>query len=56
MGNQAVIHWLRANNRNGGVHVYPIILGPRPSSDTEASVKLLAEENGGRYRYVSNVN
>ena len=56
MGNQAVIHWLRANNKTAGVHVCPIILGSRPSADTEASLKLLAEENGGRYKYVSNAN
>jgi hypothetical protein len=56
MGNQAVIGWLHDNNKTARVHVCPIILGPRPSADTEASLKLLAEENGGRYKYVSNTN
>jgi hypothetical protein len=56
MGNQAVIQWLHANNKDAGVLVYPIIVGPKPSADTEASMKLLAKENNGRYRYVSNTN
>jgi hypothetical protein len=56
MGNQAVIQWLRANNKSGGVHVYPIIMGPKPSADTEASLKLLAKENNGCYTYVRSSN
>jgi hypothetical protein len=54
MGNEAVIGWLRANNKDRSVHMYPIILGPPPSADTETSIKLLSTENGGRYKYVSN--
>jgi hypothetical protein len=56
MGNQAVIQWLRANNKSGGVHVYPIIIGPKPGADTEASLRLLAKENNGCYTYVSSSN
>jgi hypothetical protein len=56
MGNQAVIGWLHDNNKTARVHVCPIILGPRPSVDTEASIQRLADENGGRYKYVPNAN
>jgi DNA-directed RNA polymerase subunit RPC12/RpoP len=56
VGNQAVIQWLRANNKSGGVHVYPIIMGPRPSADIDASLEFLAQENNGRHKYVSNAN
>jgi hypothetical protein len=54
LGNQAVIGWLRANNKDQSIHMYPIILGPPPNADTEGAMKLLAGENAGLYRYVSN--
>lgn len=54
MGNEAVNAWLRATNKDRSVHMYPIILGPPPSADTEVSMKQMATENGGRYKYVSN--
>lgn len=54
MGNEAVAAWLRATNKDRSVHLYPIILGPPPSAETEKSIKMLAEENKGRYKYVSN--
>ena len=47
MGNEAVNAWLRANNKDRSVHMYPIILGPPPGADTETSMKQMATENGG---------
>jgi hypothetical protein len=41
---------------SGGVQVYPIIIGPKPGADTEASLRLLAKENNGCYTYVSSSN
>jgi hypothetical protein len=52
-GNEAVLAWLRANNEDHSVRVYPCIFGPPPSADTEAFLKKLAEENKGRYKYVT---
>jgi Mg-chelatase subunit ChlD len=52
-GSEAIIAWVRANNKDVRVHVYPIILGPPPSAETKEFLKKLAEENGGRYKYVS---
>jgi hypothetical protein len=54
MGNEAVNAWLVANNKDRSVHMYPIILGPPPSAETEASMKKMAEDGKGRYKYVSN--
>lgn len=44
--------WLRKNNADKAVHVYPIILGDQPAKETEADMKALAGENGGEYRFV----
>jgi hypothetical protein len=53
VGNEAVIAWLRANNKDKSLHVCPIIFGTPPSAATEASMKVLGAENGGRYKYAS---
>jgi hypothetical protein len=52
MGTEAVIAWLRDNNKDGSVHVYPIILGLQPSPQIEEKMKTIAKENGGEYKYV----
>ncbi len=51
-GTEAVLAWLRDNNRDKAVHIYPIILGNKPSEEVEASMKKLAAENGGEYTFV----
>lgn len=52
VGNDAVIAWLRDNNTGKMVHVYPIILGDKPAKETEDSMRKIASENGGEYRFV----
>jgi hypothetical protein len=52
MGNEAVVVWLRDNNADKTVHVTPIILGEKPSQETEESMRKIATENGGEYRFV----
>lgn len=52
VGNDAVIAWLRDSNVDHSVHVYPIILGDKPTKETEDSMRKIAAENGGEYRYV----
>ena len=47
-----VREWLRKNNADKGVHVYPIILGEKPYKETEEATKTIASENGGEYRFV----
>jgi hypothetical protein len=64
-GTEAVIEWLRENNpdikgvdkagkpfTNKFVHVYVIILGDTPSPEVEESMKTIAKENGGEYKFV----
>jgi hypothetical protein len=64
-GTPAVIEWLRENNpdikgvdkagkpfTNKFVHVYVIILGDTPSSEVEESMKTIAKENSGEYKFV----
>ena len=64
-GTEAVIEWLRDNNpdikgvdkagkpfTNKFVHVYVIVLGDTPSPEVEESMKLIAKENGGEYKFV----
>ena len=52
VGNEAVLTWLRDNNTDKMVHVYPIILGEKPGKETEESMRKIASENGGEYRFV----
>ncbi|MCY2924603.1 MAG: hypothetical protein NT031_04060, partial [Planctomycetota bacterium] len=53
MGRQhVVLEWLRKNNADKAVHVYPIILGEKPCKETEEAMKTIASENGGEYRFV----
>ncbi|MEI7837067.1 MAG: vWA domain-containing protein [Planctomycetota bacterium] len=52
VGNDAVTQWLRDNNGDKMVHVYPIILGEKPGKETEESMRKIASENGGEYRFV----
>lgn len=52
IGTEAVIAWLRENNKDGFMHVFPIILGPPPDAHVEESMKTIANENGGKYKYV----
>ncbi|MCY2931126.1 MAG: VWA domain-containing protein [Planctomycetota bacterium] len=52
VGNDAVIAWLRDHNTDKMIHVYPIILGDKPAKETEDSMRKIASENGGEYRYV----
>jgi len=65
LGTEAVIEWLRENNpdinrvdkagkafKDKFVHVYVIILGDTPSHEVEESMRLIARENGGEYKFV----
>lgn len=52
-GTEAVIAWLRENNKDGFLHVSPIVLGPAPEPRVEEMMRTIAKENGGEYRYVS---
>jgi hypothetical protein len=60
-GNEAVIAWLRNNNKDvklpdgkvdKEVHIFPIILGDEPDKKTHADMETIAKDNGGKYRYV----
>ncbi|MCY2924473.1 MAG: VWA domain-containing protein [Planctomycetota bacterium] len=51
-GNHAVATWLRDNNGDRSVHVYPIIMGERPDDKTVESMRKIASENGGEYHFV----
>jgi hypothetical protein len=52
-GNDAVLAYLRENNRDKSVHVYPIILGDQPTARAEETMRTIAKENGGQYKYVA---
>ena len=51
-GNDAVVAWLHDHNANQAVQVNVIIVGDRPSSDTEACMRSIAKDNRGVYHYV----
>jgi hypothetical protein len=52
-GSEAVIQWLRDNNKDKTVHVYPLIIGDKPDEKTEQVMQTIAKENGGEYKYVA---
>ena len=52
-GNEAVVAWLRDHNANQAVQVNIIIVGDKPSGDTEACMRAIAKDNRGLYHYVA---
>jgi hypothetical protein len=51
--NKSVLAWLRTNNADKAVQVYPIVIGDEnPGRETEEAMKRLASENGGEYRFI----
>ena len=52
-GNEAVVAWLRDHNANQAVQVNVIIVGDKPSGDTEACMRAIAKDNRGLYHYVA---
>ncbi|MDY6914008.1 MAG: VWA domain-containing protein [Planctomycetota bacterium] len=51
-GNEAVVAWLKDNNQSGEVHVNTYLYGWQPKSAVDV-MKKIAEQHGGRYKYVS---
>jgi len=51
-GNEAVVAWLRDNNADKAVQVNVVIVGDKPSAETEASMRTIAGQNGGVYHFV----
>jgi hypothetical protein len=51
-GSEAVVAWLRENNKDTFMHVYLIVLGDKPEPRTEQVMNLIAKENGGEAKFV----
>ena len=51
VGNEAVIHWLRDNNRTGDVHVNTYLYGDDPIA--MQIMRQISRENGGRFKLIS---
>jgi hypothetical protein len=51
-GTEAVMAWLRANNKDHAVRVCPVVIGQKPDERGEQGLKTIAKENGGEYRFV----